>query len=71
MKRKNDLENLTYLGFEEYIVQFCIFAYNKIGVSYLSPGQKILRLIHQFKSITEEKGGNIDMFSNPEEVYFQ
>ena len=70
MKRKHDLQNLSYLGFEEYIVQFCIYAYNKIGASSLSPGQKVARLICQLKKVTEEKGGNVEMFANPEEMYF-
>ncbi len=70
MKRKQDIQNLTYLGFEEYIVQFCIYAYSKIGVSSLSPGQKVAKLIGQFKKVTEEKGGNVEMFANPEEMYF-
>lgn len=53
MKRKHDLQNLTFLGFEQYIIQFCIFAYNKIGISNLSPGQKVNKLIQQFKKVTE------------------
>lgn len=52
MKRKNDLQNLTYLGFEEYIVQFCIYAYERLGMTSLSPGQKVSKLINQLKSVT-------------------
>ncbi len=52
MKRKNDLQNLTYLGFEEYIVQFCIVAYDKLGMTSLSPGQKVSKLINQLKCVT-------------------
>lgn len=59
MKRKNDLQNLTYLGFEEYIVQYCIYSYNKIGLSSLSPGQKVTKFIEKLKQRTSQKGGNI------------
>lgn len=52
MKRKNDLQNLTYLGFEEYIVQFCISAYDKLGMTNLSPGQKVSKFINQLKLVT-------------------
>lgn len=71
MKRKNDWQNLTYLGFEEYIVQFSYYSYNKLGFTTFSPGQKVRKLIIQFQEITQKKGGNIDMFINPDEVYFQ
>ncbi len=59
MKRKNDLQNLTYLGFEEYILQVCNYGYSKIGFSHLTPGQKLIMFIQQLKLVTTEKGGNI------------
>ena len=71
MKRKNDLQNLTYLGFEEYIFQMCNYGYNKSGYAHVPPGQKILMMINQIKETTLKKGGNIELFENPEEVYFQ
>ena len=52
MKRKNDLQNLTYLGFEEYIMQVCNYGYSKIGFSHLTPGQKVNIFINQLKKIT-------------------
>ena len=71
MKRKNDLQNLTYLGFEEYLFQACNYGYSKIGFAHLTPGQRMLMFIHKLKQVTGEKGGNVELFENPEEVYFQ
>ena len=71
MQRKNDLLNLTYLGFEEYVVQMCYFGYLKIGYGHLSPGQKLMMFIKKLKEVTEEKGGNTEMFENPEDAYVQ
>lgn len=71
MKRKSDLQYLTYLGFEEYIVQLCHYGYGKQGFDHVPPGQKLMMMIRQLKKVTGEKGGNIDLFENPEEVYFQ
>ena len=59
MKRKNDLQNLTYLGFEEYLFQICNFGYNKLGYEHIPPGQKLMMFIRQLKHITGEKGGNV------------
>lgn len=62
MKRRNDIQNLTYLGFEQYIIQMCYHGFKKKGFSSLTPGQKILELITHIKNSTFKKGGNIDMF---------
>lgn len=62
MKRKNDLQNLTYLGFEEYIFQLCNYGYGKTGYSHLPPGQKVRLFIQQLKHVTAQKGGNVDLF---------
>lgn len=71
MKRRNDLQNLTYLGFEEYIFQICSYGYGKNEYPHVPPGQKIRLFIKQLKDITTKNGGNIDLFENPQEVYFQ
>ena len=42
MKRKNDLQNLTYLGFEEYIFQACNYGYSKIGFADLCSSWTVL-----------------------------
>lgn len=52
MKRKTDLQNLTYLGFEEYIFQSCAFGYGKNGYDHLPPGKKLMTFINQLKKIT-------------------
>lgn len=62
MKRKNDLQNLTYLGFEEYIFQMCNYGFNKSGYAHIPSGQKIQMMIQQIKTVTENRGGNIDLF---------
>ena len=71
MKRKNDVQHLTYLGFEEYILQLCIHGYGKMGYSHLPPGQQIRMFISSLKTSTSQKGGNVDIFEHPEEAYFQ
>jgi hypothetical protein len=50
--RRNDLHNLTYTGFEEYIVQICSFGYSRLGYTSASPGHKIHLLISHLKNIT-------------------
>ena len=70
-KRKTDTQNLTYLGFEEYLFQASNYGYSKIGFASLSPGQRLILFINQLKKVTAEKGGSIELFENPEEVYFQ
>ena len=45
MKRKNDIQNLTYIGFEEFIIQSAIIGYSKTGYGHLSPGNQLLLLI--------------------------
>lgn len=49
MNRKNDLQNLTFLGFEQYIIQYCIIAYDQLGMTALSPGQKVGKFLTQMK----------------------
>lgn len=49
----------------------CHYGYAKIGFAHLPPGQKIRMFIKQLRDITAQKGGNVDLFENPEEVYFQ
>lgn len=62
MKRRNDLQNLTYLGFEEYIFQMCNYGYGKSGFAHCPPGQKIRMFIKQLRDMTAQRGGNIDLF---------
>ena len=62
MKRKTDNQNLTYLGFEEYIFQAFNYGYSKIGFAHLSPGQRIMLFLNQLKNVTAEKGGNVELF---------
>ena len=62
MRRKNDLQHLTYLGFEEYIFQMCSYGYNKSGFSHLPAGQKIRMFVDQLKNVTHSRGGNIELF---------
>jgi hypothetical protein len=49
----------------------CYHGFKKQGSLSLTPGQKILHLITHIKNSTFNKGGNIDMFENPQEIYFQ
>ena len=71
MKRKNDLQNLTFQGFEEFIIQMCHYAYGKAGFIHIPPSQQILKFIEQIRSVTASKGGSTIIFDSPEEVYFQ
>ena len=69
-KRKNDPGNLTYLGFEEYIIQFCFIAYKKEHPQN-SPGRQVMQFIEDIRRVTASRGGSVDMFDSPEEMYFQ
>ena len=71
LKRKNDIQNLNYNGFEEFILQSAILGYSKAGHGHLSPGNQLLLLIEQLKKITKEKAGSVQIFDNPEQAYFQ
>lgn len=41
MKRKHDSQNLTYLGFEEYLLQLSCFAYSRAGYSHIPPARQL------------------------------
>lgn len=53
MKRKNDPQSLTYQGFEEYIIQLCVYAYGKSAYPHVPPGRQVLLLIEQVKKTTK------------------
>lgn len=65
LKRKNDIQCLTYSGFEDFILQSAIIGYSKQGYSHIPPGQQLLLFIEQLKKITKEKSGSIEIFDNP------
>jgi hypothetical protein len=44
-KRKNDIQFLTYNGFEDFILQSAIIGYSKQGFSHIPPGQQLLMFI--------------------------
>lgn len=71
MKRRNDPQNLTYLGFEQYLLQLSFFAYSRLGYSHVPPARQLALLLEQIRSITASKGGATEIFDNPDEVYFQ
>lgn len=71
MKRKNDLQNLTYLGFEQYLLQICHFGYNRYGYSHLPPALHLKMFIDQIRGVTGSRGGSTEMFDSPDDVYFQ
>lgn len=58
MKRKNDLQNLTYLGFEEFIIQICHYIYGKSGFVHLPPSQHLMKFLELVRSVTAAKGGS-------------
>lgn len=41
MKRKFDPQNLTYLGFEEYLLQLSCFAYARLGYPHIPPARQL------------------------------
>ena len=49
----------------------CHYGYSKSGYEHLPTGQKIRMFVSQLRSVTQERGGNVELFDNPEEVYFQ
>lgn len=55
---------MTYLGFEEYILQYCYIAFGK-QYPQNPPGRQILHLVEHLRSITGAKGGSTDMFDSP------
>lgn len=44
----------------------CNYGYNKIGCGHVPPGQKIIMMVKQIRAVTASKGGNVDLFDNPE-----
>jgi len=48
-----------------------MIGYGKAGYAHIPPGQQLLKFVEQLKKITKEKSGNVDIFENPEEAYFQ
>jgi hypothetical protein len=58
MKRKHDPQNLTYLGFEDYLLQLSCFAYSRLGYCHVPPARQLALLLDQIRSITGSKGGS-------------
>lgn len=71
--KHNDLLNLSYLGFEEFVVQFCLYLYNKPeeGYYHSPPVRHLRQFVLQLKKTTQERNGSTDLFDNPENAYFQ
>lgn len=49
----------------------CHYGYGKAGYSHLPPGQQIAKFLNLVKSVTSSKGGSVEIFDTPEDVYFQ
>jgi hypothetical protein len=71
MKRKHDPQNLTYLGFEDYLLQLSCYAYSRLGYAHIPPARQLALFLEQVRAVTASKGSNTDIFDNPDEVYFQ
>ena len=71
MKRKNDIQFLTYEGFEDFLMQVAVIGFGKMGYSHLPPGRLLQMFVDKLKKVTKQKTGNSDIFDNPEEAYFQ
>lgn len=71
--RHNDLLNLTYLGFEDFILQMCVYLYNKPqeGLYHSPPVRHLKQFLEQLKTTTQQRNGSIDLFESPENAYFQ
>jgi hypothetical protein len=69
-RRRNDPGNLTYLGFEEYLLQFCFLGYQKEHPQN-PPGRQVMLMIEQIRRVTASRGGSVDLFDSPDEMYFQ
>lgn len=41
MKRKNDIQYLSYEGFEDFILQAAVLGYSKGGYAHLPPGKML------------------------------
>jgi hypothetical protein len=71
MKRRTDPQNLTYQGFEAYLLQLSHFAYSRLGYSHVPPARQLGIFLEQIRSISGSRGANTDIFVNPDDVYFQ
>ena len=71
MKRKNDIQFLTYEGFQEYLLQVSMAGYGRTGYGHLPPGKILQLFVDQLKKITKDKSGSVEIFENPEQAYFQ
>lgn len=45
MRRRNDPQNLTYLGFEQYLLQLSFFAYSRLGYPHVPPARQLALLL--------------------------
>ena len=59
MKRKNDIQNMIYSGFEEFILQMVVLSYSRQGYSHIPPGQQLRMFLDQLKKVTKEKSGSV------------
>ena len=53
MKRKNDIQFLTYEGFEDFLLQVAVIGFGKMGFSHLPPGRLLQMLVDKLKKVTK------------------
>lgn len=62
---RQDLHSLTYVGFEEFLLQASHLGYGKNGYGHLSPASMIKMLLEQMKVLTGLRGFPTAIFSCP------
>ena len=53
MKRKNDIQFLTYEGFEDFLLQVAVIGFGKMGYSHLPPGRLLQMFVDKLKKVTK------------------
>lgn len=53
MKRKNDIQFLTYEGFEDFLLQVAVIGFGKMGFSHLPPGRLLQMFVDKLKKVTK------------------
>ena len=53
MKRKNDIQFLTYEGFEDFLLQVAVIGFSKMGFSHLPPGRLLQMFVDKLKKVTK------------------
>ncbi len=65
-RRKHDPHNLTFAGFEEYLLQLSVLLYGRQGYPHLPPSRQLALLLQHLRTVTAGSGSSTDIFDHPD-----